>query len=54
MVLQSHLSSHAFNKNKGMATLSPSLGDLGQTADHVEITIDYHILSVARRPTAGD
>jgi hypothetical protein len=37
-----------------MATLIPSLGDLGQTVDCEEIMTDYHILSVARRPNEGD
>jgi hypothetical protein len=37
-----------------METLIPSLGDLGQTVGCVETMIDYHILSVARRPITGD
>jgi len=37
-----------------MATLIPSLGYLGQTVGCVGTMIDYHILSVARRPIIGD
>jgi len=54
MVLQPHISSQAFSKSRGMATLNPTRGDLGQTGDHVEIMIAYHILLVPRIPNAGD